>query len=104
MTRPVAGLSTLMSDRKDLRAASLILFIDERVRETVEVVDAKIAFKVRAAALVLDDEISHSLVLSQEGLGDCQVCVRGVVDRGFAEFTLRFEMQPVAHASRHPRH
>jgi hypothetical protein len=50
--RPVARFTVLMSNGVDLRPGLLVGLVDDRVRETIELVDPHTGFAMRAAKLV----------------------------------------------------
>lgn len=60
--------------------------------------DAHPVLAVRIALLILDEEISDSLVLGEEGFGNHTTRMRRVVDRSVAEFSFSLRMNPVTHA------
>lgn len=62
-----------MCNCEDLRPANGIFTVDQCVREAIEVVDAQPVLAMRAALLVLDDEIAHAFVLSEKGLCDARL-------------------------------
>jgi len=82
---PVTGLPVLVSNGVDLRAGMFVWFVDDCVREAVQVIDAKTIFAMRTALLILDQQISHALELCEERLSYGETCTLGVVDRGVAK-------------------
>ncbi len=52
---PVPRLAALICDCENLWSALYILALYDCVRETIEVIDAKIAFAVPAALLILNE-------------------------------------------------
>jgi hypothetical protein len=90
----------LVRNGKDLRSKPLMRLVDERVREAIEVVDAQPEVTVRAAILVLNDQVSDALELSEERFRNASACALCVVDSSVTEFGLGFGMKPAAHAMR----
>lgn len=89
-----------MGDSEDLGPARRVFFVDERVRETIEVVDAQTVIQMRPELLVLSEQVPDSLVLGEECFGDSQAGVFRVVDRCVAQFCLGSRVKPVTHPRR----
>ena len=97
---PASRLTALMSDGVDLRSLCLALRVYQRVGKAIEVKHAKASIGVRTQTLVLDEQVSDTLVLRQEGRGDGKAGLRCVIDCCIAEFSLGIRMNPVGHAMR----
>lgn len=70
-----------MSNGVDVRTGMFVWFVDDCVREAVQVIDAKTVFAMRTAFLVLDQQIPHTLELCEERLSYGETCMLRVVDR-----------------------
>lgn len=98
--RPVARLSVLMRNSKDLWSELVVWFVDQRVRKAIEVVDAQPKVPVRTTVLVLDEEVQDSFELREERSRNASAGMVGVVDGSITKFGLGFGMKPVAHETR----
>jgi hypothetical protein len=67
--RPVPWRAVLMSDGVDLRPRLLVRLVDDGVGKAIEVVHAEAMVTVRAAQLVLDEQIANPLELGEKCLG-----------------------------------
>lgn len=83
-----------MRDGEDLGSMIGVLCIDHCVGKPIKVVDTHSVLTVRTALLVLDEKVTDSLVLGEEGFGNHPTRMRRVVDRGVAEFSFSLRMNP----------
>jgi hypothetical protein len=60
----------LVSNGIDLRPRLLVGLVDDRVRETIELVDPHAGFAMRAAKLVFDEQVPNTLELCEKCLGN----------------------------------
>lgn len=96
---PIAWLPMLVCHGVDLWTLG-ILFVDHRVGEAIEVVDAEPELAVLAPRLIFGKQVSHPFELGKEGLGHRDVRVLGVVDGSVAQLGLSLGVNPVGHAKR----
>jgi hypothetical protein len=89
-----------MCNSKDLRSKLIIRFVDERVGEAIEVVDAQPEVTVRATVLVLNEQVPDSFELSEERFRNASAGLLRVVDGSITKFCLGVGMKPVAHEMR----
>jgi hypothetical protein len=89
-----------MRNGKDLWSELVVRFVDERVGEVIEVVDAQPEVTVRAAVLVFDEQIPDSFELGEERFCNAAAGVLSVVHSSVTKFDLGFGMKPVAHEMR----
>ena len=89
-----------MGDCVDLRAQLVVGLVYNRVRKSIEVIQAKTEVSVRPTVLVFNQQVSNALELDEEGLSHCSTCMLGVVHRSVSKLSLGLRMQPVAHAMR----
>lgn len=97
---PVARFAVLMSNREVLWPGFVAWFVHNRVREAVQVIDAKTEPAMRPTEWVLDQQIAHTLELREKRFGDRQTFVFQVVDRRIAKLGLSVWVDPIAHAMR----
>lgn len=97
---PVPRLSVFVGDGVDLWSFRFVGLVDDRVREAIQMVDTQAEVAMRPPMLVLDQEVSHSLELSEESFSNSQACMLGVVHSRITKLGFGFGMKPVLHPSR----
>lgn len=68
-----------MRNGENLRAVGFICLIDHSVGKAIKVIDPKAIFGMRPALLVLDQQISNTLVFGKEGQRDHRAGASGVI-------------------------
>ena len=99
-TAPIPWFAALVRNGVNLWPVHPVFLIHERVRKTVEVLEAEATVSVWGSLLVLDDEVANPLVLGKKRFGNGGTGFGGVVNRGIAKLSLGIRMNPMGHGMR----